>query len=204
MVCILGCLDTEEGLKICKEMREWLDKEHSVFVVHQAPPGNKFEYPAIKCAIDTAITLNEPVLYLHTKGAANKIPLNYKTAMMSPDVKFPKEAKSEDCQKIVRLMWKEEFTGDRLLNYLNAVNTNSPVVACPLTGKEQLTWQNGWIINPSDAKELSKTFHFDSNRWYYEQLFENTNIKVNGILSNDIHIGKDELKMWDIIWKYYQ
>lgn len=204
MICILGCLDTEEGLKICEEMCEWLDKEHSVFVVHQAPPGNKFEYPAIKRVIDAAITLNEPVLYLHTKGAANKIPLNYKTAMMSPEVKFPKEAKPEDCQKIVRLMWKEEFTGKKLLNYLRVVDTDSPVVACPLTGKEKLTWQNGWIINPSAAKELSKTFHFDNNRWYYEQLFVNTNIKVNGILSNDIHIGKAELNMWDIIWTYYK
>lgn len=203
MICILGCLDTEEGLKICKEMREWLDKEHSVFVVHQTPPGNMFEYPAIKYAIDTAITLNEPVLYLHTKGAGNKIPLNYKTAMMSPNVNFPKEAKPEDCQKIVRLMWKKEFTGDRLKEYEKIVNTNLPTVVCPFTGKEKLTWQNGFIINPAAAKEIKKTFHFDKNRWYYEQLFVNTTINVIGLVSSNIHVGKNELDMWNLIWKYF-
>lgn len=203
MICILGCLDTEEGLKICEEMREWLDKEHSVFVVHQAPPVNKFEYPAIKCVIEAAITLNEPVLYLHTKGAGNKIPLNYKTAMMSPNVNFPKEAKPEDCQKIVRLMWKKEFTSDRLKEYEKIINTNLPTVVCPFTGKEKLTWQNGFIINPAAAKEIKKTFHFDENRWYYEQLFVNTTIDVIGLVSSNIHIGKNELDMWNLIWKYF-
>ena len=92
MICILGCLDNKEGKEICSEMLKWLEKEHSVFVVHQAPPGKEFEYPAIKKVLDCAIQLNEPVLYLHTKGAGNPIPTYYKERMMAPEVNYPKEA----------------------------------------------------------------------------------------------------------------
>ena len=205
MICILGCLDNEEGLKICQEMRSWLDKEHSVFVVHQAPPGSKFEYPAIKCALDTSIRLNEPVLYLHTKGSGNPIPSNYKNFMMHESVNFPKDAKPEDCQRVVRMMWAKEFTGEKLKKYLAVVNTDKPTVACPLTGKEKITWQNGWIINPACAKELLKTFHLDKNRYYYEWMFNNTQIDVIGILSNSCHAYDEphHKTMYDIIWNYF-
>lgn len=205
MICILGCLDNEEGLKICQEMRSWLDKEHAVFVVHQAPPGSKFEYPAIKCVLDTAISLNEPVLYLHTKGAGNKIPVNYKTAMMAPGVNYPKDAKPEDCQRVVRMMWEKEFTGENLKKYLMTLDTDKPTVACPLTGKEKLTWNNGWIINTAGAKELLKTFHLDTNRWYYEHMFRNTNIDVIGIVSDKCDINNlDHTYMWNLIWTYFK
>lgn len=160
MLAVLGVLKTEAGIEIKKEMLSWLEKEHDVLCIEQEPPGIEFEYPAIKTAIRLSIDMNEPVLYLHTKGAANKIPLNYKTAMMASTVNFPINAKPKDCQIIVRNMWKHEFT--------------------------------------------LKTFHFSNNRWYYEQMFNNTSINVKGVLSNDIHIGKDELKMWDIIWKFYE
>ena len=189
MICILGCLDNEAGLEICKEMRSWLDSEHSVFVVHQNPPGNKFEYPAIKCALETSVLLNEPVLYLHTKGAGNKVPRDYKNYMMSPKVSYPKDAKPEDCQRVVRMMWQKEFTGENLKKYLDVLNTVKPTVACPLTGKEKITWQNGWIINSAGAKELLKTFHLDNNRYYYEHMFRNTNIDVIGIVSNKCDIN---------------
>ncbi len=204
MLAVLGVLKTEAGIEIKKEMLSWLEKEHDVLCIEQEPPGIEFEYPAIKAAIRLSIDMNEPVLYLHTKGAANKIPLNYKTAMMAATVNFPISAKPKDCQIIVRNMWKHEFTGERLKLYNDIVNTTVPTVACPLTGKEKLTWQNGFILNSFAAKELLKTFHFTNNRWYYEQMFNNTSINVKGVLSNDIHIGKDELKMWDIIWKFYE
>lgn len=204
MICILGCLDNEAGLSICKEMLEWIKKEHDVFVVHQAPPGIQFEYPAIKKVLDTAVLLNEPVLYLHTKGAGNPIPSCYKERMMAPTVNFPKEAKPEDCQKVVRMMWKKEFTGERLKEYLKAANTNEPVVVCPLTGKERLTWQNGWIINPAGAKELLKTFHLDKNRYYYETMFQSIPVKIIGMLSENCNLSEQYHKtLWDIIWKFY-
>jgi len=202
MICILGCLNTENGNKIKDEMCSWLNQEHNVFISYH--DGSKYEYPSILKVIHCSIELNEPVLYVHTKGAYNSVPLNYKTSMMAPDVNYPKEAKPEDCQKIVRNMWKHEFSGDRLKLYLDVVNTDKPVVACPLTGKEKITWQNGWIINPSAAKELLKTYHFDNSRYYYEQMFRNTNINVIGLISNNININNNKHSdMWNIIWKFY-
>lgn len=204
MICILGCLDNKEGKEICAEMLEWLEKEHSVFVVHQTPPGKEFEYPAIKKVLDCAIQLNEPILYVHTKGAGNPIPPCYKERMMAPEVHYPKAAKPEDCQRVVRMMWKHEFTGERLKDYLTTVNTDIPTVACPMTGKERLTWQNGWIINPAGAKELLKTFHKDSNRYYYEYMFQKTPIKIKGLISEDCNLSDfHHAKLWNLTWKFF-
>lgn len=205
MICILGCLDNNEGLEICKEMLSWLEKEHNVYVIHQAPPGNEFEYPAIKHVLEASIRLNEPVLYLHTKGAGNPIPECYKTRMMSPIVNYPKSAKPEDCQRVVRMMWEHEFTGERLKEYLKAATVDDPVVVCPMTGKEKLTWQNGWIINPAGAKELLKTFHKDKNRYYYECMFQKTNVRVIGIISENCNLSdKDHKKLWDLTWRFFK
>ena len=204
MICILGCLDTKNGLIICKEMRSWLDTEHDVFEVHQEPPGKLFEYPAIKCAVNAAITVNEPVLYLHTKGAYNLIPTHYKVSMMAPCVNFPKEAKPEDCQRIVRNMWKHEFTGESLQQYIKEANVNEPRVVCPFTGPEKYTWQNGFIINPSAAKEIKKFLKLETKRHYYETMLKDKpTIKVIGIRNNNI---KDTLEsrtiMWNYIWQF--
>jgi hypothetical protein len=205
MICILGCLDNRNGLIICSEMLEWLEKEHTVLVVHQEPPGKAFEYPAIKMALETSIEKNEPVLYLHTKGAGNPIPTYYKERMMAKEVNYPKSAKPEDCQRVVRMMWKHEFTGKRLKDYLDAVNTSEPTVACPMTGKERLTWQNGWIINPAGAKELLKTFHLDKNRYYYECMFQNANIRIKGIISEDCNLSDfHHAKLWNLIWSFFK
>lgn len=206
MICILGCLDTDEGKRICDEMEYWLKKEHDVFTVHQNPPGTLFEYPAIKTVIQTAITMDEPVLYLHTKGAGNPIPKDYQHRMMHRTINFPATAKPEDCQKIVRNMWKHEFTGERLKLYLEKVNTSEPIVCCPYTGKEKVTWQNGWVINPSAAKILKNQFTYDKNRYYFETLFSNINeIKVIGIRGNHCDLKEPFHKsMWDDIWRFYE
>ena len=96
-------------------------------------------FDTIKIVIKTAITMDEPVLYLHTKGAGNPIPKDYQHRMMHRTINFPATAKPEDCQKIVRNMWKHEFTGERLNLYIDKVNTPEPVVCCPYTGKEKVT-----------------------------------------------------------------
>lgn len=204
MICILGCLDTDLGLKICDEMLSHLS-EHTTFVVHQKPPGNEYEYPAISKVLNCAITLNEPVLYVHTKGAGNKIPYNYKTAMMAPAINFPKDAIPEDCQKIVRLMWYKEFTGARLQQYLKELKTDVPMVICPFAGPNRVTWQNGWIINPLAAKELLKTFHKDTNRYYYENMLQQApNIILKGMILNDFDWNeKNHKRLWDSIWSFY-
>ena len=205
MLAVLGVLKNKVGLEIKKEMLSWLEKEYDVFCCEQEPPGTQFEYPAIKCALNLAVEMNEPVLYVHTKGSGNLIPADYKNFMMHESVNFPKEAKPEDCQRVVRMMWAKEFTGENVKKYLKVLNTDEPTVACPLTGKEKITWQNGWIINPAGAKELLKTFHLDKNRYYYEWMFNNTKVNVIGILSNNCHAYEEQhhKTMYDIIWKYF-
>lgn len=206
MLGVLGCLDNERGLAICKEMMRWLTKEHIVFVAHQSPPGALYEYPALWCVIDMAIRMGKPVLYIHTKGAGNAIPVAYKNTMMGSNVCVPSGATPEDCQRIVRSMWKHEFTGHRMQLYLDAVNTSRPAVACPFTGKEKMTWQNGFVINPAGAEELRKTFHQDANRYYYESMFTHIDsIKVVGIISEKCDLSEpNHTTMWNLMWNYYE
>ena len=206
MICVLGCLDTCRGLRICNEMKIRLGKYHKIFEVHQNPPGTEFEYPAIYYALHMALDANCPVLYLHTKGSGNTIPLNYKDAHMSPRVKYPSEAVPEDCQKIVRMMWYNEFCSGRLNYYLNAVNTSEPTMACPMCGVTRTTWHNGWRIDSSGAKELLKTFHKDNNRYYYETMPQYCRLlNLRSILMpdwDDSHVDAS-VQMWNTIWKFY-
>lgn len=111
------------------------------------------EYPAIKYACDTAIEMNEPVLYLHTKGAANP-----KTWIQIP----------------TRKIWKQEFGDlDRAKKLFQIANTDKPLVVCPFSGKGRETWFNGFIINPNAAKILIKSLKKpnECERHYYERMF---------------------------------
>ena len=163
MLCVLGVLKTSKGLQIKNEMLSWLNTKHNVFCVEQEPPGKLFEYPAIYYAIKLAIEMNEPVLYLHTKGAANyawyQIP--------------------------VRQMWKNEFGTDRIKLYLDAVNCIEPAVSTPISKENGSTVFNGFIMNPSAAKLLQNTFHQSSDRFYFENLFNNNEYKISGILTQN-------------------
>lgn len=202
MLCVLGVLKTAEGLKIKKEMLDWLSKYHDVICVEQEPPGVLFEYPAIKKVIDLAIEKNEPVLYIHTKGAANKVVPGYeKHDMEKKCSKMPKNTDNSDSQVIFRKMWKKEFT-DNIQKYLDAVDTDKPTVSCPYTGKEKVTWKNAWVINPAAAKELKKTFHIDKNRFYYERMFTGTDIDVIGIIDGNVDTKNRFDTMWNSVWKY--
>ena len=206
MLAVLGVLKTAEGLRIKAEMLSWLEKEYDVFCCEQDPPGRLYEFPAISCALHLAVRMDEPVLYIHTKGAGNAVPLNYKDYMMHPTVRYPTEATPEDCQRVVRLMWQTEFTGSRLQKYIDVLQTNEPRVACPFSGKEKITWQNAWIINTSGAKELLKTFHLSSDRYYYEWLFNKSIIKVIPLVLGNCNAYDEphHKTMWDKIWTYYK
>ena len=170
--CVFGCYLTEEGKRIKSEMLKWLNNEYAVFCVDQDPPGKLFEYPALKYAIQMAIDISAPVLYLHTKGAGNPVrgtapcaayPVGYRAIDC-----MPTNRKNEDWQQCVRNMWKHEFTVNKMA-YFNAVMTNTPMVACPYHSKNnKITWQNGFVMNPLAAKEVLKTFRLTSNRYYYE------------------------------------
>lgn len=161
MICVFGILKTESGLKIKKEMLEWLKPIYEVIEVSQEPPGTQFEYPAIKKVCETAIERNEPVLYVHTKGAVNDTWI----------------------QKPTRFLWKQEFgtkeRADKLFEIIN--NTEDPMVICPFSGSGRETWFNGFIINPKAATILIENLKKpdECERHYYERMFvELKNIRI--------------------------
>lgn len=206
MIGVLGVLKTKRGLVIRDEILENL-KEHNFLKIEQDPPGKLAEYPALKYAIKMAIDLNEPVLYLHTKGAFNEIPYIPKIPnRKSIDTFMPNGATLKDWQPCVRKMWYHEF-GKNIDKYLETVNLNKPIVACPYTGSGKATWQNGFIMNPLAAKELHKIFHFTANRYWYEVMFGGCkNVEVNGIISNKIcyPMNDSRFEMYKSIWSFYK
>lgn len=164
-LCVFGCLLNDTGKQIKREMLNWLEPEYDVLCIDQEPPGKLFEYPAIKYAINLAIDTNQAVLYLHTKGAAH--PFSYG-------------------QNIIRNNWKHEFTV-RKSEYFKYTGDKLPHVTTLYTGTNKETWFNAFVINPAAAKELLKTFHWDSNRFYFERMFCKTNIPVHGLIRNDMN-----------------
>lgn len=208
MIVVLGCLMNETGKLIKEEMLSILKKEHDVFCVEQEPPGKLFEYPAIHTAAKMSVEMNEPVLYLHTKGSGNKIP-NYLFNKFPgkesiADLK-PEMAKLEDWQGSVRKLWYNEFTGERLKEYINNLKMNIPMVICPFSGKGKATWQNGFIINPKAGEILLKELKQTSNRDYFEHIFQNLDVEVKGMIFNDINYPLDIniYKMRKFIWNYW-
>ena len=205
-ICVFGVLLTEEGKKIKAEMLEWLEPIYEVHLIEQEPPGKLFEYPAIKEAIELSIERNLPVLYIHTKGAANPVP-SWAERMMNEKFDIPKSAKLEDCQKTIRNLWKNEFTGDRLTKYLDRLNTEKATVCCPYTGIQKWTWFNAWMINPTAAKLFSNRLRFSDYRWYYERIFEgHNNIDVVGMRFSNLYSNTfdENTELWNDIWSFYE
>lgn len=179
MICIFGVLLTRNGLRIKNEMLNWLKPIFDVFVVEQDPPGKLVEYPAIKKALECSIEMNEPVLYLHTKGAANNHTLQAK----------------------VRRFWQYEFTNIEHLNnmYNIAKNYEGGLVLCPFTGKTKATWYNAFIVNSIAAKIALATLKTPDkcDRWYYEtHVFESNDIKVLGTRSNSCNTSEDMINFF--------
>lgn len=202
MLGVLGVLLSERGKSIKQEILDNLPM-HSWSCIEQEMPGKYAEYPALKHAIKVAIEMNEPVLYLHTKGAYNEIPKI--SGKISFHTFMPSGANLKDWQPSVRKMWYHEF-GENIDKYLETVNENKPIVACPYTGSGKATWQNGFIMNPLAAKELQKVFHFTTNRYWYEVMFgECKNVEVKGIISNKIcyPMNDNRFEMYKSIWSFY-
>lgn len=204
MIGILGVLKTQRGLLIKDEILKNLNNHH-LLTIEQDPPGKQAEYPALKYAIKLSIDLNEPVLYLYTKGAFNEIPFIPKIpGRKSIDTFMPSNATLKDWQSCVRKMWYHEF-GKNIDKYLETVNENKPIVACPYTGPGKATWQNGFIMNPLAAKELQKIFKFTTNRYWYEVMFgECKNVEVIGIINNTISypMNDSRFEMYKSIWSF--
>ena len=207
MLVVLGCLLNERGKKIKEEMLDAL-KEHRIITVDQEPPGKLFEYPGIRTAAKASIDFNEPVLYIHTKGAGNAVPwyLFAKLPNRAIVEDMPVGAKPEDWQGTVRKFWYNEFTGERLKVYLDELRSDVPFVVCPFSGKDKSTWQNAFIINPLAGNEIIRNLRLTSDRDYYEHIFTDMeNVQVKGIIYNDITRPLDDriYKMHQYIWTFW-
>lgn len=168
-LCVFGVLKTETGLRIKQEMLSWLNPLYNVLCIEQDPPGTMFEYPAIKYALKLSIEMNEPVLYIHTKGAAHK------------NMKYYSQDK-------IRKLWKMYFGNENTIKSIFNIfeNTEEPLVICHFTGKTKATWFNSFFINPSAAKMVNLKEPNKVQRYYYEQgIFKNSDINVYGLLRND-------------------
>ena len=147
--CVLGVLKTEEGLRIKEEMQLWLREKYELICVEQDPPGALIEFPAMMQAITLSLHTNEPVLYLHTKGAAN----------------------IHGNQRFIRQLWQHEF-GEDADWYFKRVEEDKPKVAAPIVSKNKgITWFNGFVFNPAAANNMIKHLHIPNDRMWYEQGF---------------------------------
>jgi len=162
--CVMGVLKTDAGLRIKSRISNYLEPNFKIFYVEQDPPGVLFEYPGILYALKTAIHLNAPVLYIHTKGAADPHHMWYQTP--------------------VKKLWQVEFGTPKVLSTYRKVCCDAPTVICPVAGTEKQTWWNGMIINSAAAKEILPTFHFDRDRYYYE--FRMCNLPTVNVISSAI------------------
>jgi hypothetical protein len=148
----------------------WITRRYDCIAVNQEPPGRLFEYPALFIAQQTSISTGKPVLYLHTKGAAN--PTNVYN------------------QARVRKLWRFEFD-EHYDEYMNIINSHSRIVACPFTGtKHYTTWMNGFIATAEAWKvannikppKLGKIYE----RFQYEHCFRDAPVIGCGRIMSDI------------------
>ena len=142
-IAVIGCLKTDKGMKILQELLSWVPNKFHTYIVYQDPPGNLYEYPAMKWAKDVAKLFNKSVMYIHTKGAVyDRIETVW-----------------------VRNNWKDFYLNNYewIMKNLDKQNT----VCCLFTGKTKVPWFNSFIATP-DAWEKTK-IKISSDRYYFEQ-----------------------------------
>ena len=163
-LCVLGVLLTPEGEAIEQYMLSRLTRAYQVVCIRQAVPGSLFEYPALRYAQLYAVEHKEPVLYLHTKGAANP------RAMQ---------------RKIIK-MWMAEFVGAKQKYEENIPDYD---LLMPYAGPRNITWQNGFIATPAAFSSIPPIEKSD-NRFVYEILFRDSSLssfggRFDSIIRND-------------------
>lgn len=164
-LCVLGVLKSEKGLKIKDEMLSWLEPLYDVTLIEVDPPNDvEFEFPFIKKACEVSIANNEPVLYLHTKGAAMQ----------------------NNTQLFVREFWHKIFTDEADL-YFKYVETDKPTCSAPIVSKEKhACWFNGFIMNTAAATNILKILSVHNDRYWFETgMLKEANVDVIGKLSAD-------------------
>ena len=140
-ICVFGIMDNDKGRMIADEMRKWLRDVYDVReVLHD---GSLFEYPALKLAHDLSIEYDEPVLYIHTRGAVNTYPYTIPT----------------------RRCWADQF-GKQWKKYFTIAKTDVPRVVCPFVDYDRETRYNGFVANTAawrliDLKPSKDRFDFE-------------------------------------------
>lgn len=167
-LCVLGAADCPRGIAIAEEMLEWIVPHFNVFVLKH--DGSTFEYAALKFLQNLIIsgTYNEPIFYLHTKGAYH--------------VRRESEA--------VRRMWKAEFFNRQAL-YLRAVDRPEATLATPYSGiisetnrrfaEEEMVYptyfpyENGWCAN-AEAIRRMKVIPSSNRYWFEMCMYDRTEV----------------------------
>ena len=172
-LCIFGILNNELGKHIAEEMLGWLIEKYNVICVYQNPPGQLYEYPALRFAqyFVTHSNKYDYCLYIHTKGAG-----------------CPNELQSR-----IRNMWKSEFCTEKYKSYIDAVSDkDNPIVACPFVGPDRQTWFNAFFANKKAWDDLDTIKPTD--RYWFECMWRNyKNTKLVGIIKDQIdaqYLGK--------------
>ena len=163
-------------------MLNWLWPQYDIYLVYQKYPGNLYEYPALKFAQWILQTSNKTLLlYLHTKGASHSISF----------------------QKLVRKLWKNEFTYPRNKIYIKFLLNNDTDITIPFR-KDKCTWYNGMFISKR-AFDLIHEVSINKRRHFYEGgIFGAGSIRIKGIISDNqspSEIG-NEVKKYLKLTKY--
>lgn len=157
-------LRTSLGIKIKEEMLEWLTPLYDVTTVEVDPPNDvEFEYPFLKKACEVSIDSAEPVLYLHTKGAACDNPT----------------------QPLVRKLWQHEFGNRHKLYFDTALKFVEAVAVAPFTSlANSICWFNGFVMNYTAAEYINDKLYITKDRYWYEQrMFDYSGVSCIGTYS---------------------
>ncbi len=170
--CVLGSAQTELGKAIEQELLAWLTPHFNVYLVQH--DGRTFEYAALRFLQEVMSRTDAPCFYVHTKGAYNVRKVAHR----------------------VRNMWRSEFVG-RQAEYLQAVDGERPVMACPYTGETHVPWYNGWVANAA-AIRLMPIIQTEDRFYYEHHLFEQAEavgLRMNDVVLENRKPMHDDLKL---------
>ena len=154
-LCVFGVVDSVRGHDIEVEMLSWLTEHYNVIkVLHD---GSLFELPALMEARRVSLLYNQPVLYIHTRGAFNI----WRTTLPT------------------RRMWREEF-GNQWRKYQQLVDDTRPTIACPFADCNGEHRYNGFIANAAAwaMAELTQS----EDRMVYERIWYGKDVRLIGTL----------------------
>ena len=173
--CVFGVADNVSGLLIKQEMMPWLTEFYNVVeVLHD---GSQFELPALMEARRISLLYQQPVLYIHTRGAYNV----WRTTIPT------------------RRMWKEEF-GNQWKKYQLLVDDPRPTIACPFADKCGEHRYNGFIANA--AAWAMTELQPSEDRMVYEHLWSGKDVRLIGtLIQSDVN---DIRKIRDYLYRNFE